>query len=439
MKKIRLISLLIVLTIISFNYGWCQIDVKGKVKDKTNDRANEKTDNAIDKGLDKIEQGVGSIFKKKDKKKKEEKAEETQTNESNSDAENTEPKTTKPKESPKLESFSKYDFVAGDQILYFEDFEQDNVGDYPALWSGNGSGEVKKTNLFPGKWFHMVQEEMVATIQKDFNLPENFIFEMDFIPLVGTKFEQDNLDFGSFQLTFYDGTGDFLDDALYPGTNGVHVYIHPLSWEVKGYAEGAQSLRNGEGNIVMPKQNVINHMIVWVQKSRLRIYFDGKKTVDLPSVIYHPQTKFNRFRISTWGCTGSPMMKNLKITTAAPDTRSKLLTEGKLISYGIYFDSGKDVVKPESYGAINDIAKVLKENPTVKIKIVGHTDSDGDDATNLDLSKRRAASVKASFIKDFGIEASRIETDGKGETQTIAPNATSEGKAKNRRVEFIKL
>jgi len=69
---------------------------------------------------------------------------------------------------------------------------------------------------------------------------------------------------------------------------------------------------------------------------------------------------------------------------------------------------------------------------------VGHTDSDGDDAKNLDLSKRRAANVKNSLVKDFGINADLIQTDGKGETQEVAPNTTSEGKAKNRRVEFLK-
>ena len=119
--------------------------------------------------------------------------------------------------------------------------------------------------------------------------------------------------------------------------------------------------------------------------------------------------------------------------------RSKLLTEGKLISYGIYFDSGKDVVKPESYGSLNEIANVLKENPSLKIKIIGHTDSDGDDAMNLDLSKRRAVNVKLALVKDFGIDAGRIETDGMGETQPIATNNSAENKAMNRRVEFIKL
>jgi OOP family OmpA-OmpF porin len=82
---------------------------------------------------------------------------------------------------------------------------------------------------------------------------------------------------------------------------------------------------------------------------------------------------------------------------------------------------------------------VLNDNPTVRVKIVGHTDSDGNEKSNLDLSKRRAASIKNSLTSEFGIDPSRMETDGKGQTQPISDNNTTEGKANNRRVEFIKL
>ncbi|MDD4044718.1 MAG: OmpA family protein, partial [Bacteroidales bacterium] len=159
---------------------------------------------------------------------------------------------------------------------------------------------------------------------------------------------------------------------------------------------------------------------------------------DVPTNIY-TDTKFNKILFSGWDAKSFPMITNLKITTASPDMRSKLLTEGKIISYGIYFDSGKDVVKPESYGSLKEIANVLNENSNIKIQIVGHTDSDGNDALNLDLSKRRAMNVKNALVKDFSIAAERIQTDGKGETQALAPNTTTEGKAKNRRVEFIKM
>ena len=136
---------------------------------------------------------------------------------------------------------------------------------------------------------------------------------------------------------------------------------------------------------------------------------------------------------------GTPLLGNFRIATGLPDMRSKLLTEGKLISYGIYFDVNKDVVKAESYPSIKEIAAILKDNPNVKIKIVGHTDSDGDDKSNLELSKRRSESVKNALVTNFSIEASRIATDGKGEIEPIAPNDNVTNKALNRRVEFIKL
>jgi outer membrane protein OmpA-like peptidoglycan-associated protein len=109
------------------------------------------------------------------------------------------------------------------------------------------------------------------------------------------------------------------------------------------------------------------------------------------------------------------------------------------VSYGIYFDVNKDVVRPESYGTLKGIVDVMKENPEVRIKIVGHTDSDGSDAANLDLSKRRGAAVKNELVKSFSIDASRLESDGLGKTQPVAPNDTPVNKALNRRVEFIKL
>ena len=133
------------------------------------------------------------------------------------------------------------------------------------------------------------------------------------------------------------------------------------------------------------------------------------------------------------------MVTNIRIAVGAPDTRNKLLTEGKLVTYGIYFDVNKDVVKPESYGTLKDIAAVLNENPAVKVKIVGFTDSDGNDAANLDLSKRRAAAVKAELAKSFNVDGSRIETDGMGEGQPVAPNDSPSNKALNRRVEFLKM
>jgi outer membrane protein OmpA-like peptidoglycan-associated protein len=81
----------------------------------------------------------------------------------------------------------------------------------------------------------------------------------------------------------------------------------------------------------------------------------------------------------------------------------------------------------------------MKENAGLKVKIVGHTSSDGDDAANLELSKKRAAAIKDALVKDHKIEEARLQTEGKGETQPVGDNKTKEGQVQNRRVEFIKL
>ena len=177
------------------------------------------------------------------------------------------------------------------------------------------------------------------------------------------------------------------------------------------------------------------HISICVQKARVRLYQNESKLIDLPKAFNLPSVKMDRIRFED----GAALVSNVRIAVGAPDTRNKLITEGKLVTYGIYFDVNKDVVKPESYGTLKDIAKVLTENPDVRVKIIGHTDADGADAANLDLSKRRAASVKNELVKNFAIADNRIETDGMGETQPIAPNDTPSNKALNRRVEFIKL
>lgn len=210
-------------------------------------------------------------------------------------------------------------------------------------------------------------------------------------------------------------------------------------WGTKGYInEDGKGWLEGHSATNPCAVNSVNHVIIWVQNRRLRIYHKGAKVLDSPTNIYDG-IKFNRFRFSGWNTECKPYVSNLKITTASPDVRSKLLTEGKLVSYGIFFDVNKATVKPESHGALNDIAKTLSENPTVKVMIVGHTDSDGDAANNLDLSKRRADAVKRALVDNYGVSQEQLTTDGKGETVPVAPNSSAEGKAKNRRVEFVKI
>ena len=102
---------------------------------------------------------------------------------------------------------------------------------------------------------------------------------------------------------------------------------------------------------------------------------------------------------------------------------------------GIQFESGKDVIKTSSYGILNNVVDIMKENPEYKLIIDGHTDAQGDDDKNMELSKKRAAAVK-KYLVDKGIDAGRLTSRGFCETVPKATNDTPAGRAENRRVEF---
>ncbi|MBN2537501.1 OmpA family protein [candidate division WOR-3 bacterium] len=118
----------------------------------------------------------------------------------------------------------------------------------------------------------------------------------------------------------------------------------------------------------------------------------------------------------------------------------ELVKEGMSITLrGIYFDYDKATIKPESRPALEDAAKILKENPSIRVEIQGHTDSDGSDSYNQQLSDRRAAAVVSYLVRNLGIDAGRLTSRGYGESNPVASNSTAEGKALNRRVEFFIL
>lgn len=394
--------------------GW--LDKVGKkaintAKQKVENRVTKKTGDSTDKTLDKIE--------KKDSKT----TGETDENTSGSEE--------------KLTATSKYDFVPGEKVIFFDDFSQDAVGDFPALWNTNGSAEVVTTNMFPGNWMKFVMNECVWT-DALLNLPDNYTIEFDVIPIGGLE----GKGMSGWNMRFMQAkNAKAWDGGSAPGNGGIEFSVEYFgrpsyhTWLYGKDCEQAKLNAYKDGEEFKEKMNQKYHIAIWVQKSRVRIYQNQDKLFDAPKAFPADCVKPDRLRFEY----GAAMISNVRIAVGAPDMRNKLITEGKLVTYGIYFDVNKDVVKAESFGTIKSIADVLKENPDVRIKIIGHTDSDGDNAKNLDLSQRRAKSVMNELVNMFGIEASRIETDGMGETKPVAPNDTPVNKALNRRVEFIKL
>ena len=337
------------------------------------------------------------------------------------------------KTQPSLQSYSKFDFIPGAKVIFYDDFTETADGDFPPAWNTNASGEVVTTNVYPGNWFKMNGSGCIL-IDEGIKLPENFTVEYD---VVATPVEEGNtyFEFGFYMYSAVDPK-DMGEGGAVPGLKGGIKMTFGSHSAYSAYDEEGYTISGDKENAVMEAGKKYR-LSFWVQKTRLRVYLDQVKVFDLPKV-FKPGFQLNMMRFELWE-SGNPMVTNFRIAAGLPDTRNKLLTEGKLVTYGIYFDVNKDVVKPESYGTLKEIATILNEVPDVKVKIVGHTDSDGDDAKNMDLSKRRAASVKAELAKNFGVNADRIVTDGMGESQAVAPNDTPVNKALNRRVEFVKL
>ncbi len=125
----------------------------------------------------------------------------------------------------------------------------------------------------------------------------------------------------------------------------------------------------------------------------------------------------------------------LATNKGCPEIKKDVAQKIALAAKGIFFETNSDVIKAASFANLDKLATILNEYPDAKVAIDGHTDSDGDDAKNLDLSQRRADAVKA-YLASHGIAADRMTATGFGETKPVADNNSAAGKAKNRRVDF---
>jgi OmpA-OmpF porin, OOP family len=117
---------------------------------------------------------------------------------------------------------------------------------------------------------------------------------------------------------------------------------------------------------------------------------------------------------------------------------SGIRSTGHVAVYGIHFDTNKSVVKPESKPALDEIAKLLKQDPALKLKVVGHTDMVGSQEANMTLSQARAEAVVQALVGQYGIAATRLKGYGVGPLAPVSTNDSDEGRAQNRRVELVK-
>jgi OOP family OmpA-OmpF porin len=426
--KSKLIAVMVI-TALPF-FGNAQLKgLVNKVKSKVNQRVDNKADKQIDKTLDDIEGKKNDDVAVAD----------------NQSSANSEIKA----EEPSLKSFSKYDFIPGDSIVYAEDFNGENIGELATNWNTTGTGEVTTLDQYGDTWLRLhAPFNYLTDNTKDFT--GNYTLEFDIIlQLKNNGWMYPQVAFGFFSTNGDAGTSnDFLKEE-WKKNAALLVTLVPAEFKgsrvlINSYAENKEYFKSDPkpfGDLEQWYGKPI-HVAIQVQKERFRMWINEQKLYDVPKAVpLNYMMNQLRFEIHSTNYNDTQYgiyLGNIKVAKGVPDTRHKLVEEGKFSTTGILFDVNSDKIKPVSYGVVKEIADVLQKYPDIKIRIVGHTDSDGSDAANLELSKKRSSAVKDMLVTEFSINAARIETDGKGETQPAADNKTKEGKAANRRVEFIK-
>ena len=381
-----------------------------KVKDKAEQRADQKADKTIDKGLDKAEDAT---------RKKESNSTDTIPKSNDNDVKAPSPETSPAPQSMKV--YANYDFVPGDKILFEDHFTDDQDGEFPSHWElAKGQAILNKMGGEPAFFITDGNYGVVKPRMKtEKYLTDPFTIEYDY-------YNKDNAYGLMTFLNKIDPACDCENSASVQTAVAEAGFEGAVSFS-KAYPD------NLSGNNFTNKWH---HIAIAVKNHQLKVYIDQNR------VLVVPDTKSDFYSLS-FGGIGSEeqplIFKNVRIAAGGNmNMIGKKFTEAKIVTHGINFDVNKATIKPESMGTLNMIVQVLKDNPEIKFEVGGHTDGDGADDYNLKLSQQRADAVKDQLIK-LGIDASRLTAKGYGETKPVSDNISLEGKANNRRVEFVKL
>ena len=331
---------------------------------------------------------------------------------------------------------SKFDYVPGDEIIFEDDFSADFIGDFPSRWNTIGSGEVVTFGDDPTKWLELSSGFYTFYVPDVTELPEEYTIEFD-VRTAGV--DRGTSSSARFRVSVEE------ENSLKRTNNRVEVSLNYPQYTgnsatIVSRIDGKDVINNSLNVELRKEQLEIHHYAIAVNKRRIRLWVNQKKLIDVPRAL--PEVSImNGIKLNTSSFKDGKerfFITNFKVAKGGLDLRRTLMNDGQVSTSGILFDSGSATIKPQSYGIIKQISQVLLQDKNMKLKIVGHTDSDGNDDNNLSLSKKRAAAVKQALIDIYGIDGNRLSTDGKGEQDPIADNSTPEGKAQNRRVVFIK-
>lgn len=343
-------------------------------------------------------------------------------------------------------TYAKSDFVPGDVIFFEDTFENEKLGEFPSQWdlldgySEMASVQGRKVLAFTDDGIGSV----IPLMKKKWDwLPDVFTVEYD---LYVSK-PDSNLD-ETTSLDYMLCFGERGDGSYYNYTGFVAFRYREdgsciMEWSVKkpGSDDPATGLKdlglspdfedyNGKDNPLIPGQ--WNHFSFSFNKRAFKGYINGVRIINVPSMEAPGYLYFSSG--SQYRHSG---LSNVRIAKGAVPLYDRLASEGKIVTYAITFDTGKATIKPESMVEIVRVAKLMQEKPELSFEVQGHCDNTGSDSVNDPLSQKRAEAIVAALVGQ-GISKDRLTAVGKGSHEPVADNGTDEGRAKNRRVEFVK-
>lgn len=336
-----------------------------------------------------------------------------------------------------LQAYQGYDFVPGDTIVFEDNFEKDEDGEFPTHWNqGDGQGAV---NNFAGRKVFTLTggnlSQVSPAIKAQKYLADSWTVEYDTYAIDGVEMpriflQPDNKKRGPDRFSWSDWVGMI-------NLSKNNFYDMQLQTHTKDHAdELVLQIANPDFMQKPSFKNQWHHIAVAFREGRIKVYVDQFRVYSLQDLGVRPQA-------IAFGAAGEKtkpaMMANVRIANGSGiKIADKKFTDAKIVTHGINFDNDKATIKPESMGTLNIIVDILKNNPELRFEIQGHTDSNGSATRNLTLSQQRADAVRQQLIS-MGVDGARLSTKGLGDTKPIAENSSPEGRANNRRVEFVTI
>ncbi len=306
-------------------------------------------------------------------------------------------------------------FVPGEKTLFFDDFTDMSADDAPPHFKVRGAAP----ELMEGGGVRELRVSARGSLFPNLKaLPKNFTYEIEIAS----------------------GVKGRAIATLILSSNNKQVLQWFVSTEPK-QMDMVASLRApyselGRKRLAVSWDKPVK-VALWVQNGRMRAFVNGEKQLDFNQVELPPVDGIE-ITHDFYGAGAAIGYRSVRFAESTPDFSQVIATTGRYVTHGILFDTDSDRLKPESAAVIQGVAKGLETNPNLRLRIEGHTDSVGNAAHNLDLSKRRAAAVKDVLVTQFNVDAARLTTAGLGATKPIDSNDTPQGRAQNRRVEFVK-